>query len=80
MHAYNNSLRSIKHPNIVRMFCVEEEVKTNEPCIIMELCTGGSLYNVLEEPEYIYGLKETDLKKLIKDVTSGMSYLREKVL
>lgn len=71
-------LRSIKHPNIVRMFCVEEEVKTNEPCIIMELCTGGSLYNVLEEPEYIYGLKETDLKKLIKDVTSGMSYLREK--
>ena len=97
------------------MFCVEEEVKTNEPCIIMELCTGlfliistegqrfsiryrsfftlefflftpsdfvslgGSLYNVLEEPEYIYGLKETDLKKLIKDVTSGMSYLREKV-
>ena len=40
MHAYNNSLRSIKHPNIVRMFCVEEEVKTNEPCIIMELCTG----------------------------------------
>ena len=40
---------------------------------------GGSLYNVLEEPEYIYGLKETDLKKLIKDVTSGMSYLREKV-
>ena len=40
---------------------------------------GGSLYNVLEEPEYIYGLKETDLKQLIKDVTSGMSYLREKV-
>ena len=40
--------------------------------------SGGSLYNVLEEPEYIYGLKENDLRKLIRDVTAGMSYLREK--
>ena len=42
------------------------------------LFIGGSLYNVLEEPEYIYGLKENDLRKLIRDVTAGMSYLREK--
>ena len=48
--------------------------------LIVDFHLGGSLYNVLEEPEYIYGLKETDLKKLIKDVTSGMSYLREKVV
>ena len=33
---------------------------------------------MLEEPEYIYGLKENDLRKLIRDVTAGMSYLREK--
>ena len=26
------------------MFCVEEEEKTNEPCIIMELCTGSLIY------------------------------------
>ena len=32
----------------------------------------------MEEPEYIYGLKENDLRKLIRDVTAGMSYLREK--
>ena len=38
------------------------------------------MYNVLEEPEYMYGLRETDLRKLIRDVTSGMSYLREKVI
>ena len=61
------------------MFGVEEEEKTKESAIIMELCSGGSLYNVLEEPEFIYGLKELDLRKLIQDVTSGMSYLREKV-
>ena len=36
-------LRSIKHPNIVRMFCVEEEEKTQEPCIIMELCIGHAV-------------------------------------
>lgn len=71
-------LRAINHPNIVRMFCVEEEEKTKESAIIMEICTGGSLYNVLEEPEFIYGLKEIALRKLIQDVTSGMSYLREK--
>ena len=61
------------------MFGVEEEEKTKESAIIMELCSGGSLYNVLEEPEFIYGLKENDLRKLIQDVTAGMNYLREKV-
>ena len=81
-HVHNREfdiLRAISHPNIVQMFAVEEEERSKESVIVMELCTGGSLYNVLEEPEYIYGLREEHLLKLISDVTNGMSYLREKV-
>ncbi|CAG5089731.1 Oidioi.mRNA.OKI2018_I69.PAR.g12329.t1.cds [Oikopleura dioica] len=80
-HVHNREfdiLRAISHPNIVQMFAVEEEERSKESVIVMELCTGGSLYNVLEEPEYIYGLREEHLLKLISDVTNGMSYLREK--
>lgn len=81
-HVHNREfdiLRAISHPNIVQMFAVEEEERSKESVIVMEICTGGSLYNVLEEPQYIYGLREEHLLKLISDVTNGMSYLREKV-
>jgi len=80
-HVHNREfdiLRAISHPNIVQMFAVEEEERSKESVIVMEICTGGSLYNVLEEPQYIYGLREEHLLKLISDVTNGMSYLREK--
>ena len=81
-HVHNREfdiLRAISHPNIVQMFAVEEEERSKESVIVMEICTGGSLYNVLEEPQYIYGLREEHLLRLISDVTNGMSYLREKV-
>ena len=36
--------------------------------IIMELCTGGSLYDVIDSPENAYGLNESELKQVISDV------------
>ena len=41
------------------MFCVEEEVKTNEPCIIMELCTGLFLIISLVSDQRFASLYET---------------------
>ena len=36
--------------------------------IIMELCTGGSLYEVIDSPENAYGLGENEFKQVIYDV------------
>ena len=36
--------------------------------IIMELCTGGSLYEVIDSPENSYGLNELEFKQVIHDV------------
>ena len=32
----------------------------------MELCTGGSLFNILDDPENTYGLGETDFKFVLE--------------
>jgi len=34
----------------------------------MELCTGGSLYEVIDSPENAYGLGESEFKQVIYDV------------
>ena len=34
----------------------------------MELCTGGSLYDVIDSPENAYGLWEAEFKQVIYDV------------
>ena len=36
--------------------------------IVMELCTGGSLYDVIDSPENAYGLSEAEFKQVIYDV------------
>ena len=38
----------------------------------MELCTGGSLYEVIDSPENAFGLDETQFKQLIYDVGQFM--------
>lgn len=36
----------------------------------MELCAGGSLYNVLEKPENYYGLEESEFLRFVKDLSN----------
>ena len=36
--------------------------------LIMDLCTGGSLYNILDDPENAYGLDETEFVNVLRDV------------
>ena len=36
----------------------------------MELCAGGSLYNVLEKPENYYGLEECEYLRFVKDLSN----------
>ena len=39
--------------------------------IVMELCTGGSLQEILDSPENGYGLGEVDFTKLISDLSKS---------
>ena len=34
----------------------------------MELCSGGSLFTLLENPANAYGFAEDDFKQVVKDV------------
>uniref|UniRef100_S4RFF2 Inhibitor of nuclear factor kappa B kinase subunit epsilon n=1 Tax=Petromyzon marinus TaxID=7757 RepID=S4RFF2_PETMA len=71
-------LRRLDHKNIVKLFAIEDENNTKQKVIIMELCSGGSLYTILDEPENAYGLTEGEFLIVLRDVVSGMNHLREK--
>jgi len=34
----------------------------------MDLCTGGSLFNILDDPENAYGLDEAEFLCVLRDV------------
>ncbi|CAK8681356.1 unnamed protein product [Clavelina lepadiformis] len=71
-------LRKVDHENIVRLYDVEEEVSTKHDVIIMELCSAGSLYNMLDDPENLYGLPEDEFKRVLSHITAGMNHLHDK--
>ena len=47
----------------------------------MELCTGGSLYKLLEEPENAFGFDEEEFIIFLRDITQALQYMRrEKIV
>ena len=49
--------------------------QTGVPIIVMELCNGGSLYEVIDAPENAYGLDENQFKRVILHVCKYISVL-----
>uniref|UniRef100_K1Q957 Serine/threonine-protein kinase TBK1 n=1 Tax=Magallana gigas TaxID=29159 RepID=K1Q957_MAGGI len=45
--------------------------------LAMEYCDGGSLYSMLDQPKYFYGLPEEEFLIVLYDIASGMKYLRQ---
>uniref|UniRef100_H3ARH4 Inhibitor of nuclear factor kappa B kinase subunit epsilon n=1 Tax=Latimeria chalumnae TaxID=7897 RepID=H3ARH4_LATCH len=70
-------LRKLNHKNIVKLFAVEEAANTKQKVLVMEYCAGGSLLNVLEEPENAFGLSESEFLIVLESVVAGMNHLRE---
>lgn len=70
-------LQKLNHENIVRLLAIEEETSSHTEVLVMELCTGGSLYGLLDDPENAYGIEETEFQRVLIDVASGMKYLRD---
>ncbi|KAI1285307.1 Serine/threonine-protein kinase TBK1 [Halotydeus destructor] len=71
-------LQKVNHENIVKLLAIEEEVESQHKVLIMELCTGGSLFNILDDPVNCYGLEETEFLLVLKHLAAGMKHLRDK--
>ncbi|KAL7837283.1 hypothetical protein SRHO_G00269940 [Serrasalmus rhombeus] len=70
-------LRKLNHVNIVKLFAVEEIHIPKQKVLVMEFCSGGSLLNVLEDPENAFGLPESEFLIVLRCVVHGMNHLRE---
>lgn len=70
-------LKKVKHENIVKLLAIEEEQEGHGKVIVMELCTGGSLFNILDDPENTYGLQEEEFLLVLEHLTAGMKHLRD---
>ncbi|KAJ9098551.1 hypothetical protein QFC19_006319 [Naganishia cerealis] len=66
-------LKTVKHPNIVRLFDVIETEKYIG--IILDFANGGELFDHILAHRY---LKEKDASKLFAQLISGVHYLHEK--
>ncbi|XP_078049644.1 I-kappaB kinase epsilon isoform X1 [Augochlora pura] len=73
-------LKRVNHKNIVQLLAIEEEKDGRGTVIVMELCTGGSLFNILDDPENTFGLAESEFLLVLEHVTAGMKHLRDKNL
>ncbi|KAL1129917.1 hypothetical protein AAG570_012861 [Ranatra chinensis] len=73
-------LKKVKHENIVKLLAIEEEQEGRGKVIVMELCTGGSLFNILDDPENTYGLREEEFLLVLEHLTAGMKHLRDNSL
>lgn len=70
-------LKKVNHENIVKLLAIEEEVESQHKVLVMELCTGGSLFNILDDPVSCYGLEETEFLLVLKHLAAGMKHLRD---
>lgn len=70
-------LKKVKHENIVKLLAIEEEQDGRGKVIVMELCTGGSLFNILDNPENTYGLAESEFLLVLEHLSAGMKHLRD---
>lgn len=70
-------LRKVKHENIVKLLAIEDDQEGRGKVIVMELCTGGSLFNILDDPENAYGLHEAEFMLVLEHLCAGMKHLRD---
>ena len=67
------TLRSLRHPNIVTFFGAGRDPTTKRPFLVMEYLTRGSLYHVLHDHNNI--IDHPDRLRFAKDIANGMLYL-----
>ncbi|XP_034238472.1 inhibitor of nuclear factor kappa-B kinase subunit alpha [Thrips palmi] len=71
-------MQRLNHPNVVRALPLPEDLAKLPsvlPILCMEYCSKGDLRQLLNRPENSCGLQENDVRKLIQNVSSAVSYL-----
>ena len=67
------TLRSLRHPNIVAFFGAGRDPTSKRPFLVMEYLTRGSLYQVLHDHSNV--LDHPDRLRFAKDIANGVAYL-----
>lgn len=70
-------LQKVNHENIVKLLAIEDDQEGRGKVIVMELCTGGSLFNILDDPENTYGLAAHEFRLVLEHLSAGMKHLRD---
>lgn len=70
-------LQKVNHENIVKLLAIEDDQEGRGKVIVMELCTGGSLFNILDDPENTYGLPAQEFRLVLEHLSAGMKHLRD---
>lgn len=70
-------LRRLNHENIISLYAIEQELQTKRVVLVMEYCEGGSLYHMLDQAQYQYGLPEKQFLLVLFHVAAGIQYLRK---
>lgn len=68
----------LTHPNVVKAIVVppELDVPASElPLLAMEYCNSGDLRKMLNKPENCCGLKEKQVRLLLRHISSAVNYL-----
>ena len=78
-------LKAANHENIVRYIAVEPVILSNSDqsrgareALFIEYCNGGSLQNVLEQPQNRYGLAEDEFMLVFRHIVNALKYLHNK--
>lgn len=74
-------LRKIKHENVVKLIDKDDQIVCNNyylKLLVMEYCNGGSLSSIIEQPENIYGLQQSEFLLVLKHISMFIfSFLME---
>lgn len=72
-------LLKINHENVVKLIDKDEQngLKYSLKLLVMEYCNGGSLSSIIEQPENIYGLQQSEFLLVLKHITRGMNELHK---
>lgn len=64
-------LLKINHENVVKLIDKDEQIghKYSLKLLVMEYCNGGSLSSIIEQPENIYGLQQSEFLLVLKHIS-----------
>ncbi|CAI9715731.1 serine/threonine-protein kinase TBK1 [Octopus vulgaris] len=70
-------LKMLCHNNVVQLYAMEPDLYSNIPVLVMQFCSEGTLFRMLQKPEFAYGMHEEEFLIFLHDITAGMKHLRE---